>query len=216
MSNKTQRKQTHSSQTTTTNDEDDDVPFSSVPLLNAASVHSRLFFFGGVLFGTIVGLCVALVFAFIAGIVARDAYVTSHGSKKEDPALPTIRSVFVSVLNPGDTLFPGMRLQSANGKYYLMTQSDGNLVLYQKHGWSEPTACWAAGTNSYYKNHDAKLTFQHHDGNLVLYSQRSSEALWHTGSHKSSQGMRLTLSNDGILALMDANKLLLFYASCQV
>jgi len=105
-------------------------------------------------------------------------------------------------LNSNDELLPGESRSSSNGKYRLVYQWDGNLVLYDDNDvvmWASNTAAtspgraamqsdgnfvvydsnwtsvWASGTVG---NSGAYLLVQN-DGNVVIYSS-SSSALWST------------------------------------
>ena len=48
-----------------------------------------------------------------------------------------------NTLNSGDHLNPGQSITSSNGRYILMYQNDGNLVLYINGG----SALWSSQTN---------------------------------------------------------------------
>jgi hypothetical protein len=67
-------------------------------------------------------------------------------------------------------LFPGQQLQTADRRYRLVLQGDGNLVLY-----SSSRAVWASGTDG---KQPAFLAMQS-DGNLVLYDVNLAP-IWHT------------------------------------
>lgn len=71
-------------------------------------------------------------------------------------------------LPSGGRLFRGMSLWSANGRYELIMQSDGNLVLYH-HG----LALWATNTNGI----AIEKAVMQSDGNLVLYDY-AGNARW--------------------------------------
>ncbi len=79
-------------------------------------------------------------------------------------------------------------LYSDNGAYYLILQSDGNLVLYDQYHSPE----WATGTST---GVEALMQL---DGNFVLYS--SSAALFHTGTDV-NEGAYLVVQNDGNLVV---------------
>lgn len=105
-------------------------------------------------------------------------------------------------LLPGQALYPGDSLTSANGQYTLIMQHDGNLVIYtngrpiwdskttgravsraimQDDGnfviYGYPGALWATGTTGY---KDAYLIMQN-DGNLVIYGHK---AAWATNTNR--------------------------------
>ncbi len=71
------------------------------------------------------------------------------------------------------------KMYSSNGQYYLVFQTDGNLVMYKEGGEKR----WAS--NDYYSFHyrpyalntAGKLVFQT-DGNMVIYDIKDGKALW--------------------------------------
>ena len=85
-------------------------------------------------------------------------------------------------------------IASANGKYTLNMQDDGNLVLYKG-----AKALWATAT-------DGKIVkacaFQP-DGNLVLYGYNKN-AIW--ASNTQNKGEVLKMQNDGNLVIYDKNQ----------
>ena len=89
-------------------------------------------------------------------------------------------------------LYPGQSVISADRRFRLALQPDGNLVLY-----SPTRALWASGTNS---QATAFLALQA-DGNLALYN-RDAQPLW--ASHTEFFGLtRLIAQTDGNLVLYD-------------
>ncbi len=93
---------------------------------------------------------------------------------------------------------PNQHLTSANGKYRLVFQSDGNLVLQRQ---SDLAQLWTSNT----AHQNGKRLVLGADGNLTLQSHSRSPA-W-TSNTRGSHVNRLTLHNDGSLAMYDtANK----------
>ena len=89
-------------------------------------------------------------------------------------------------------LYPGQGVISADRRFRLTLQPDGNLVLY-----SPTRVLWASGTNG---RATAFLALQS-DGNLVLYD-RDAQPLW--ASHTEGFGpTRLIAQTDGNLVLYD-------------
>ncbi|MFV0459683.1 MAG: hypothetical protein ACK5MT_13035 [Actinomycetales bacterium] len=88
----------------------------------------------------------------------------------------------------------GHFMQSPNGRYRLIVQADGNLVLY-----SPTKAVWWTGTsgNQTHLNHQA-------DNNVVLYDDQG-KALWSSGTASTNPATTyrtyLFLEDDGHLAL---------------
>lgn len=75
-----------------------------------------------------------------------------------------------STVGAGSEFSEGQYLASPNGKYNLVMQSDGNLVLYQAG-----TALWASNTGG-----PGRRVVMQDDGNLVIYS--GSTAVWSTST----------------------------------
>lgn len=103
---------------------------------------------------------------------------------------PDLLSYVNTTLNEG-YLHPMQALETADGKYRLILQPDGNLVLY-KNG-NQPV--WASGTDG---KQVAFLALQP-DGNLVLYS-KDYRPLWSTGTANRG-AFKLIIQPDGNLVL---------------
>ncbi|MFQ1004268.1 fibronectin type III domain-containing protein [Modestobacter sp. SSW1-42] len=94
----------------------------------------------------------------------------------------------------GETLFPGEELRSANGRYSLEMQQDGNLVVYAddiRPLWH--THKWRPGT---------ELDLQY-DGNLVAYGTDGFD-VWNSGTF-GNRYSRLVIQDDGNLVLYGAD-----------
>jgi len=89
-------------------------------------------------------------------------------------------------LPPGGILLPGAGLYSANGRYYFVMQTDGNLVLYLGS-----RALWATGTNG----QPVQRAIMQEDGNLVLYDHQG-QPKWASGTH-GNPGAYLLVQCDG-------------------
>jgi hypothetical protein len=96
-------------------------------------------------------------------------------------------------LRADDVLRPGEKIQSANGRYTLTYQSDGNLVLY-----AGSTALWASNTYG----RPVGRTIMQTDGNLVIYGP-NNDFVWNTGTV--SPGSRLILQDDSNLVIYRAD-----------
>ncbi|MEM6991670.1 MAG: M12 family metallopeptidase [Myxococcota bacterium] len=96
-------------------------------------------------------------------------------------------------LRSGDSLQPGQRVTHCNGRFALIMQADGNLVLTMDGA----TALWDAQTQG---NPGAHLRMQA-DGNLVVYS--GTVPLWDAGTQQ-HPGARLQLRSGGNLRLLSA------------
>lgn len=100
----------------------------------------------------------------------------------------------LDTLYPGVRMYPGEALNSKDGRYKLVLQGDGNLVLYA----SGKGALWSTRTN----RSKASCLVMQGDGNLVLY-RYGGGVLWSskTNGHGTS---RLKLQSDGNLVIYDA------------
>lgn len=97
-----------------------------------------------------------------------------------------------NTLEPGSRLAPGQSLVSPGGRFRLVYQGDGNLVLYDD---VEHTAAWWSGTNG----RTAGLVGMQGDGNLVIYDA-SITPLWMSGTAANTNA-RLVLQGDGNLVV---------------
>ncbi|HEU0130351.1 MAG TPA: hypothetical protein VFQ85_05090 [Mycobacteriales bacterium] len=94
-------------------------------------------------------------------------------------------------LTTGQKLDRGQWLQSADGRYRLCMQGDGNLVIYNRWG----TAVWATGRSG-------RFAIVQDDGNLVVYS--ATGAVWATNTVGSGAN-RLVMQSDGNLVLYSSS-----------
>lgn len=87
-------------------------------------------------------------------------------------------------------VYPGQSIETADRKYKLILQKDGNLVLY-----SPSRALWATGTDG----KSVSFLAMQADGNLVLYD-KNANPLWY--SRTSGYGLlRLVIQQDGNVVL---------------
>lgn len=98
-----------------------------------------------------------------------------------------------NTLAPNEILQPDGRLISTNGRYVLLMQLDGNLVLYRAGG----DAIWASGTDG----HPMATLGMQSDGNAVIY--HDGVAVWASATD-GHRGAHLTVCDDGRLAVVDA------------
>lgn len=110
---------------------------------------------------------------------------------QNNPNLASDSPTMAPAAGANGRLYPGQSLVSADRRYRLALQPDGNLVLY-----SPNRALWFSGTSG---RTTAFLALQA-DGNLVLYSP--TQALWSTGTN-GKQIAFLALQPDGNLVLYD-------------
>lgn len=102
-------------------------------------------------------------------------------------------------LLPGETLYAGQSLTSQNGRFTLVMQGDGNLVLYPNGG----QALWHTHTYNVasLQNGNGRAVFQL-DGNFVIYDPQNVPR-WNSKSF-GSVGL-LVMQNDGNLVIYDSN-----------
>lgn len=89
------------------------------------------------------------------------------------------------------TLNPGDYLKSPDGRYSLVMQGDGNLVLYT----ADATQIWNSGTASQPGSH----AIMQNDGNLVVYNSNNKPLWW--SSTWGNGASTLKLQNDGNLVI---------------
>jgi hypothetical protein len=120
----------------------------------------------------------------------------SCGSPGGAPALPSKPSA-AGAMAPGEGLGPDAEVSSPDGRFRLIMQGDGNVVLY-----SGGVPLWDTATNG----KAGQVFVMQTDGNLVLYSDTSC-ALWasNTDGHP---GASLAVQNDGNVVIYDAGKAL--------
>ena len=103
----------------------------------------------------------------------------------------------VPSLPSGGYLFPDQSVSSADGRFLLAYQSDGNLVLYntQTSPW---TPLWSSGTNN---TSPGFVAMQSTDGNLVVYDGSSAPVWWSGTNSSSNAGAFLVVQSDGNLVM---------------
>lgn len=124
------------------------------------------------------------------------AGATIHFEEKISVADPDVRSHACGTIKAGTVLTRGEFVNSCDGRYRLVHQTDGNVVLYRL---SDSRARWHTHTDG-----KPTSTFAvQGDGNLVIYSARGGY-FWTAGIPGHS-GARLVVQNDGNLVMYDAN-----------
>ena len=107
------------------------------------------------------------------------------------PAAPTS----CGAINAGHGLGPGKSVKSCDGRFELIMQADGNVVLYEGS-----KALWATGTNG----QGGYVFIMQSDGNLVLYDAYQ-HPLWASNTYRDT-GDRLAIQNDGNLVVYRGSK----------
>ena len=109
------------------------------------------------------------------------------------PAPSPSPSPTCGLLGADHALAPGAALSSCDGRFVLVHQGDGNVVLYQGS-----TALFHTGTHG---QTTSSLVMQS-DGNLVLYTPEGTP-IWHTGTH-GNPGSTLAVQDDGNVVIYAA------------
>jgi hypothetical protein len=104
---------------------------------------------------------------------------------------PTGPAASGSVVNPGECLAFNVPITSANGRFSLILQGDGNLVLYRIYPNHPSSALWSSDT---FGKAVASCILQG-DGNLVIYDM-DANALWSSDSYGHANAS-LVMQDDG-------------------
>jgi len=102
----------------------------------------------------------------------------------------TYQAVVRDRLKAGEKLLPGDKLQCADGRFSLIYQNNGDLVLYK----SDSTPLWSSGTNGRPAGYATMQT----DGNFAIYGPDGGFQ-WNTGTVTS--GSFMVLQIDGNLVV---------------
>jgi hypothetical protein len=129
-----------------------------------------------------------LVAVVTAAALAGSAAATANAAVAATENAPG--PVASAMLKSGEKLTGGQKITSANGKFTLRMQEDGNLVFLDDSG----DVVWHAGTAP---NPGAVTTMQR-DGNLTIVSA-ANKPLWHTGTQ--GDGATFHVQNDGNLTV---------------
>lgn len=98
-------------------------------------------------------------------------------------------------LPSGQTLFSGDTIKSLGGRYKVIQQKEGNLVLYT----ADNHPVWTSPTDG---NPGARAVMQK-EGNLVIYGP-TNRAVWATPT-AGNPGAQLEVRDDGTLAVVGSN-----------
>lgn len=121
--------------------------------------------------------------------------ISCNSNFTEEDVIPlSMKKIAKDYLAQGERLNSGESIYSSNGKYQLILQTDGNLVIYDENH----TSIWATNMATYGKGDHLDVQF---DGNLVVYD-KDHKPLWSTGTYK-SKVVKLILTDNGNLILFD-------------
>jgi hypothetical protein len=120
-------------------------------------------------------------------LVNRELDSSDTGPAPQQPAV-------TDTLNAGGKLQPGEKIQSSDGRFSLVYQTDGNLVIYGPGS----RALWASNTWGRPVGH----AVMQDDGNFVIYGP-DNDFVWNTGTLDA--GSRLVMQNDGNLVIYRAD-----------
>lgn len=107
----------------------------------------------------------------------------------------SVKTLVKDRLMAGEELLPKMKIVSANGRFTLIQQGDGNLVIYN----DKNRPIWASHTNG----KTVKNCIMQTDGNLVQYLPYHV-AVWASKTH-GNPGAYLVMQNDGNLVIYGKN-----------
>jgi hypothetical protein len=110
-------------------------------------------------------------------------------------------------LRPNQGLTTGQAITSADGRFRLILQLDGNLVLYRPGN----IPLWASNTAGHPNIWDVVMQ---DDGNLVIYDIRS-QPVWASNTNR-HPGAWITVQNDGNLVIYDSANHPLFASNTAV
>ena len=103
----------------------------------------------------------------------------------------------------GQLLGSDRLLRSANGRYYLAMQKDGNLVIYNGDNHIAQNSIWAS--NTWNKGPAPHRAIIQADGNFVLYDA-SNHPQWASGTYQVGHpGHYVVMQNDGNLVVFDGH-----------
>jgi hypothetical protein len=109
--------------------------------------------------------------------------------------LPHANTPGCGVMRGGEGLLPGQDKWSCDGRFRLVYQGDGNVVLYNLFG----QALWNTRTNG----QAAGLFAMQGDGNLVVYKP-GGVAIWNAATHN-HPGAGLAIQDDGNLVIYNTD-----------
>jgi hypothetical protein len=105
----------------------------------------------------------------------------------------------LTLLRAGEALVLGQSITAQDGRFELILDTFGDLVLYPLPFAGTDTRLWRSNTQS----RDAQVAIMQADGNFVMYDS-VGHALWSTKTD-GHPGAYLGLQNDGNVVIYDAS-----------
>jgi len=168
----------------------------------AAADHSQLYFLHHYSTGkpvALVQIARAALGDFIAIRSSKAAAPTAATAPTpETPVTPVTPPSGCGVMVPNQALGADQSVSSCDGRFSLVQQSDGNLVLYQAGG----KALWSTQTNG----SAGEVTVMQEDGNLVVYAP-GGKPVWSSGT-SGHPGAWLVIRDDGALVIDTGTELI--------
>ncbi len=133
------------------------------------------------------------------GVIYRANNTPSWSTNTVQKVVPNGPTANGDDMRPGEVLHPGNAIQSANGTYFWILQTDGNLVLYKRYASHPDRALWSSNTHG----RPAAVCIMQGDGNLVIYDI-DGNAIWASNTH-GNPNSRFVMQNDGNGVIYRAN-----------
>jgi chitinase len=137
-------------------------------------------------------------FGNCSSVAQSDWEFTKYSVRFAGATPPTNPGTSGGQLTAGQRLTQGQALASANGRFHLAMQSDGNLVLYDGGVGQNPI--WATGTWNLPAGQRPTYAELQTDGNFVLYND-ARQPVWGAGIFGSFVNPYLEVQNDGNLVI---------------
>lgn len=110
-----------------------------------------------------------------------------------------------ATLQAGQTLYHDNWLYSNNRQFFLVAQSDGNVVIYRTTNGGPPyNPIWQSYTNTPAGFQPVRIVMQT-DGNLVVYRDSDNYAVYNTGTLPGYPNYAMYLDDNGTLSLWYQN-----------
>lgn len=129
-------------------------------------------------------------------VIYRPNGTAAWATNTVQPVVPSGPMAKGDTMQPGEVLNPDDSITSADGQYFFVYQTDGNLVLYSNRSGAP---LWASNT----PGKPVGVCIMQYDGNLVIYSP-DAVPLWASNT-SGNPGSRLVMQGDGNVVIYRAN-----------